>query len=183
MTRRYEVYCDASMNRKRRAAGLGVVILDTETNSTTEYSSVARLTKSCSFTAELFAMAFACETLIRLGIDPKDVEIRCDCMSLVLKTDSILLVDKPVSAVDIAWAKIRLVKFFGAEFKWVKGHSVDKHNRTADRLADTAAKSVNRSDWDKHVQPVNRRDEHGNQEEEKEEDDTYTPADRDEKRS
>jgi len=145
--RRYEVYCDASMNRKRRSAGLGLVILDKTTNSLVEKSSIARLSKSCSFTAELFAMAFACETLISLGIDPKDVVIYCDCMSLILKTASIPeRVGKNI-AVDTAWEKISLVKNFGAEFKWVRGHSVNKYNRTADKLADTAAKSVKRSDW------------------------------------
>jgi ribonuclease HI len=147
MTRHYEIYCDASMNRKRRSAGLGLVILDTETNEIKEFSSVAKLSKSCSFTAELFAMAYACEKLVNLSIDPKDIVIYCDCMALILKTANIPALGDKTMAVDIAWEKIRLVKNFGAEFKWIKGHSVSKHNRRADKLADTAAKSVKRSDW------------------------------------
>ena len=149
MTRRYEVYCDASMNRKRRTAGIGVVILDKETNTTKEFSTINKLTKSSSFIAELFAMAFACETLVDLHINFEDATIMCDCLPLVLKTDNIPIPDGKSIVVDIAWQKIQLSKDYGINIKWVKGHSLNKWNCTADKLAGTAAKSVTRSDWNK----------------------------------
>ena len=145
--RHYEVYCDASMNRKRRTAGIGVVILDKETNTTKEFSAINKLTKSSSFIAELFAMAFTCETLVDLNIDLEDATIMCDCMPLVLKTDHIPTPEGKNIAVDLAWKKILLAKTFGIDIKWVKGHSLNRYNCRADKLAGEAAKSVKRSDW------------------------------------
>lgn len=148
--RRYEVYCDASMNRKRRTAGLGLVILDKETNTTKEFSTINKLTKSSSFIAELFAMAFTCETLVNLDIDLEDVTVWCDCMPLVLKTADIPEPDGKNIAVDLAWKMILLAKTFGIDIKWVKGHSLNRWNCRADKLAGEAAKSVKRSDWSRH---------------------------------
>lgn len=142
--KRYEIYCDASMNRKRRIAGLGVVILDTVNNTITELTSSARLNKNCSFTAELFAMAFACETIINLGIEPIDVCVMCDCMSVVVKTNLIPESDGKNIYIDKAWEKICFAKSFGTEFKWVKGHSNNNYNRKADKLAGIVAKNFNK---------------------------------------
>jgi ribonuclease HI len=92
-------------------------------------------------------MAFACETLINLGVDLDDTIIMCDCLTLVMKVNAeIPIPDGKNLLVDAAWEKISTAKSLGLSFSWIRGHSVSKWNCIADKLAGTAAKGVKRSD-------------------------------------